>query len=275
METENNSLLVDEVTTEETTNTEVETPAVSNRESMETFISTLPDDIRENKSWEKFNDPSALAGSYLELQKLVGKKGDFVGEDGTPEEFAEMWSKLGKPKSVEDYGIELPEDLRSLEGSFEKSQSVLQLAHDANLTKEQASKLFEGLYAMESEDISAIKAVNDKNLADGEATLREAWGNGFSEMANNVTALEKRLGVFEEFEANGLNANPSILKLLGTLAGELSETSTIETAIASTPVGVEHELEEITAKIKEFMNSGKRIPQHLNDRRSALFEKMN
>ena len=242
--------------------------------SMEDFIGTMDEDIQGNKSWEKFKSPQDMAKSYIELQKLVGVKGDIPNSDATDEDWNSFYGKLGKPETFKDYEITLPDNLKSQDGAFEKTQAVMELAHSANLTTNQANKLFEGLFELESKELTDSQDLYNRTNEASLNELKESWGNGFDEMAGEVTSLEKRLGVFDDFETNGMNSNPAFLKLMGTIANELKETSTIESAIASTPVGVETELSEVTSRIKDFMTRGESIPQHLNDRRMELFNKM-
>lgn len=265
---------VEPIGTVETPVGTVETPVVESSFTMDNLLGTLDDDIKENKSWEKFKSPADLAKSYLELQKMVGHKGDFVGADATPEETQAMWNKLGKPETAEAYGIELPSNLKELEGATEKVNKIAELAHEANLTTDQASKLFAGLFEIEATELDATVLSHEETFHQNQSKLHDAWGSAINEMSQEVVALEQKLGIFDDFESAGLNDNADLLIAFGKLAGELRETSTIDYAISSTPQGVESEISELNAQASEFMSKGQTVPPHIQNKLQELFGKL-
>lgn len=264
-----------EVVTQTTESTESTSTATTPSEfTMDQLLSTLDDETKASPSWEKFKNPADVAKSYLELQKMVGHKGDFVGEDATPEEFQEMWSKLGKPKDVAGYDIKVPEEFKMYDGATERATKAMEIAHEANLTKAQADKLFTGLFEMEANDISNATAFETQKLEESRDALKAEWGNDIEPMSNEVLALQQKLGMYDLLEKSGANDNPSVLIAFGKIASELGETSTIENAIASTPAGVENEIAELNAQVGEFMRKGQQVPQHIQTRLQDAFSKL-
>lgn len=238
--------------------------------SMEEFIKTLDENIRENKSWSKFKSPQELAKSYTELEKMVGKKGEIPKDDATPEEWSNFYKKLGLPDDYEGYGIELPKELADGKDRF---NTALKLAHEAGIPKKQAEKFFKGMMELETNEINQLQALQTENLKAEQAKLQEHWGLGMEDMIDSVTRLEKSLGVYEAFEAKGLNADADLLIMLGNLANKLGEDPTIKTNMANTPAGIDNEISEVNAEIKEFVKKGQKVPLHLANRRKELFEK--
>jgi len=241
---------------------------------MDAFLELMDDDLKGKETWKSFNNPADVAKSYVELQKLVGWKGEIPAKDDLPEAWDEFYTKLGKPESAEAYGIELPDNLKAMEGSDERANKVAEIAHKANLTTDQANELFNGLFEMESAQIGqSIQQAEAKEKANLE-TLQSAWGDGIQDMCDAVSQMEKKLGVFDTMEANGLNNNAEFLVLMGRIAGEMSESSTIETAMSQTPAGLENEHSEIMTQIKDIVRSGGKVPAHLYARRDDLANKM-
>lgn len=250
------------------------TPVATNTPmSMEDFVKTLDEGIRDSKSFSKFTNVQDLAKSYTELEKLVGAKGDIPKAEADQSEWGDFWKKLGKPENVADYNIEVPEALKAMDGSFDKVNKAMELALDADLTTSQATKLFKGLFDLEAEGIEAQTHLQSESLEVSKKKLEDAWGNAFDEMAGEVQALETRLGVFDAFEEAGLNSNPDLLIALGKLAKDLGETSTIETASSHTPQGVDMEISEINSEIKTLLKAGSKIPPHMTAKLQELFKR--
>ena len=92
-------------------------------------------------------------------------------------------------------------------------------------------------------------------------------------MVDAVTRFEKSLGIYDVFQSKGLNADADVLITLGKLANQLGEDKEIATATSHTPAGIDAEISEVNAQIKEYLTKGEKVPAHLNQRRTQLFER--
>ena len=71
---------------------------------------SLPKDMQENVSLKKYTSVEALAGAYINAQKLIG--GDKIPvptSHTTPEEWNGIFRKLGVPEKKEDYKVSFGE----------------------------------------------------------------------------------------------------------------------------------------------------------------------
>ena len=115
-------------------------------------IESLPEDIRGNATFEKFNDVGALAKSYVELE---GYRGKSIGIPGTDPKEIETWKTEHLPKVQHVFADRLPPATAAeYEFKFEgandeaiKSDKVLGLfrenAHKLGLSQAQAAGLVE------------------------------------------------------------------------------------------------------------------------------------
>ena len=71
--------------------------------------SALPEDIRDNPSFAKFNDVTSLASSYVNLQSHLGR--DKIAKPVTDSDWDDVYEFLGRPESAYKYEIELPKGL--------------------------------------------------------------------------------------------------------------------------------------------------------------------
>ena len=260
--TEESLLTPSEVVVEDTT-------PEANEGSWNDFVLTLDEDIQDNKAWEKFNSTQELAKSYTELSTLVGKKGEIPKDDASGEEWADFYSKLGRPESPEDYGISIRE---GLEAGEDRLNDGLKLAHELGISKKQAESLFNGLMDRELTDSQGISEQLQLNRDSETAKLSDTWGNGMNDMIDTVTRLEKSLGVYEAFEAKGLNADADLLIMMGELSKRLGEDPEINAGMAKTPAGLDDSISEVNTDIKEYLKRGEKVPQHLVNKRAELFD---
>jgi hypothetical protein len=248
---------------------EVKETVTTTGSSWEDFVGSMDDDVKSNSMWDKYNDVKGFGKAMTELQGLVGKKGDIPKEDASPEDWADFYGKIGRPDEATGYNI------NPLEGLPDSNRldSALELAHKAGISKQQADVLFNGLMEQELGDFKALEDARETNLKAEGDKLTEAWGNGRDNMVDAVTRLEKSLGVYEAFEEKGLNADADLLIMMGNLAQKLQEDPAIGTATASTPAGLDNSIFEVNEQIKDYLKKGEKVPTHLVNKRSDLFDK--
>ena len=84
--------------TPQTVLTETEQPKEVN------FKDLIPENFREEKALDNFNNMEDFVKSYLHAQKLVGAdKIPVPNKHATEEDWNEVFKKLGAPNSPEDY----------------------------------------------------------------------------------------------------------------------------------------------------------------------------
>lgn len=70
--------------------------------------SSLPEDLRSEKTFETIKDVPSLAKSYLEMRKAYGSSLRMPGDTATKEEREEFYKKIGWESDVEKLGVKGP-----------------------------------------------------------------------------------------------------------------------------------------------------------------------
>lgn len=212
------------------------------------FIDSLPEELRKEAALATFKDHSALAKSYVELQKMVGKK----VTDLSPEELALVNKKLNIPTSLEDYAGEdsIPEDLKAK-------------ALELKITKESLKGFLDHLN--KDEAIRKEMADDAHNLAVTARAKeeRDILNKEFGMELDNTMKLTKK--ALEEFGASdvaevlteaGLGSNPAIVRMLAKVGALFEEGKVFHAKNVSEPSSAEASrlLKEKLAD-KEFKNA--------------------
>lgn len=138
---------------------------------------TLPDDLKALPTLAKFQEPGALAKSYVELEKKIGQRGVQVpGEGATPEQVAEFHRALGVPEKPDDYAIAAPEGIPAEVWSDDTAKAFQAKAHALGLTPQQAKGLAEW-YARDAADaMTRYTAGIEPDGRPMDEVLRSEWG---------------------------------------------------------------------------------------------------
>jgi len=171
-------------------------------EEVPEWAAALPDELKASPSILKFQDPAALAKSYVELEKTLGNSIRPPGPDAPPEARTEFFTKLkekvpelvnskdenallgalGAPAKPEEYSP--PTELGELPSELVKGWQ--EQAAELKLTKKQAAaalkKQFE-LYA------------NQNTLVEKARTeLKTEWGAALEERTRLAAAAAEKMG---------------------------------------------------------------------------------
>lgn len=126
----------------------------------------------QNKGWKGPND---LVASYRNLEKLHGVPADQIvrlpGADAKPEDWGQVFTRLGKPAAPDGYQFQLPQ---GDDGVFAKTAAGWM--HEANLTQAQAAKLFEKVTAWAGEQAQGGQASKATDASAQAASLLKEWG---------------------------------------------------------------------------------------------------
>ena len=118
--------------TPQTVLTETEQPKEVN------FKDLIPEDFREEKALDNFNNMEDFVKSYLHAQKLVGAdKIPVPNKHATEEDWNEVFKRLGAPSDPNDYKY----DFKDQEMDSEAVQEFNKTAHRLGLLPKQAEGL--------------------------------------------------------------------------------------------------------------------------------------
>ena len=202
-----------------------------------------------------------VLGSYHNLEKMIGadKAGrtiTLLGDDASPEERNAYFNKLGRPESVTQYSVKLPEGVTD----DTRLTMMRNKAHELGISDAQ----FTGLAEADAVYLSAAQqGLTDKaavSAVDAEAQLRTEWGAAFDLKVAGIDVAAHKLGLSEGHldglrEAMGPVEAMKFVDSLNTKMGDhnFDEGEKIIPG-HKTPEQAKEELDQLTLN-KEFMDA--------------------
>lgn len=178
----------------------------------------LPEDVRAAPSMQKFKDPAELAKSYLEAEKLIGRKGVIVpGEGATPEEVAAYRAAIGVPEAPDAYGLAAPEGLPEGVWNEESAKVYAAKAHELGLTGAQAKGLAEWFAKSQAEAMGAAEPWEPK--------LKQEWGAQFQDNLALAQRAARQFGADEATLAKlaGAAGDAGVMRMFHKIGAALGE----------------------------------------------------
>lgn len=182
------------------------------------WMADLPEDLKASKSVSKFKDVENLARGYINAEQLLGR--DKIPVPRTDEEFAEVYSRLGRPDAPEGYEVnlkELVQDEWAATTLQDEVKNFLPVAHNLGLNKKQAHELVK-FYAQntiaERERMESAAEYDTRAAAE---VLRKDFGRDYDkniELANRTISSIASKDLLESINATGLGRNPEFIKML-------------------------------------------------------------
>ena len=243
-------------------NTET-TEAVSNQEI--NFKDLIPDNFKEDKSLNNFNNMEDLLKSYKHAQSLVGAdKIPVPNKHATEEDWNEVFKRLGAPEKPEDYKY----DFKDQEMDSQQVSEFNKTAHKLGLLPKQA----EGLIKYYNEFNGNIAETQEEQAAQSqlatETELKKEFGPQFSKRLDQAKKLAvNSLG--SDFlentylkDGSRLGDNLNVIKAFSQLADKLSEDEIIkgDGSEYMTAKDLEKEINELTQEGSAYWS--KTHPNH-------------
>ena len=243
-------------------NTEA-TEAVSNQEI--NFKDLIPDNFKEDKSLNNFNNMEDLLKSYKHAQSLVGAdKIPVPNKHATEEDWNEVFKRLGAPEKPEDYKY----DFKDQEMDSQQVSEFNKTAHKLGLLPKQA----EGLIKYYNELNGNIAETQEEQAAQSqlatETELKKEFGPQFSKRLDQAKKLAvNSLG--SDFlentylkDGSRLGDNLNVIKAFSQLADKLSEDEIIkgDGSEYMTAKDLEKEINELTQEGSAYWS--KTHPNH-------------
>ena len=169
--------------------------------------------------------------SYLSAQRLVGaNKVAIPNKMATDDDWQEVFDKLGRPKTPEDYKYDFKE------GEIDQAElkNFNETAHRLGLLPKQAERLIKFYQEMNSEGEQAKLVAAEAKQVEVEALLKKDFGPEYSKRLDQAKKLAiDTLGsdiLNQTILKNGsrLGDNPDVIKAFSMLADKLSEDEIIK-----------------------------------------------
>lgn len=195
----------------------------------------LPEEHRGAETLKKFDGKDwgevgpKLAVSYINLEKMP--RGVNVPKEGAPkEEWDAFYERLGRPKTAEEYALDVkvPEGMPWNKGAEAK---IVQRLHAAGLTKRQATDVINGYLEEAARGNVFVEQEKAKTRGEAEQTMKQEWG-GLADM--NIALVQRAVGEFggDEFRSylddTGLGNDPRFMRFVHKMASPMLEGNLIK-----------------------------------------------
>ena len=249
--------------TPQTVLTETEQPKELN------FKDLIPENFREEKSLENFNNMEDFVKSYLHAQKLVGAdKIPVPNKHATEEDWNEVFKKLGAPNSPEDYKYNFKDQEMDSEAVSEFNKT----AHRLGLLPKQAEGLIKFYNEMNVNNAASQEEAAAQAQMNVEAELKKEFGPQYNKRLDQAKRLAvNSLG--QDFlentylkDGSRLGDNLNVIKAFSDLADKLSEDPIIQGDGTSymTAKDIEKEITELTQEGSAYWDKN-----HINHQKAV------
>ena len=249
--------------TPQTVLTETEQPKELN------FKDLIPENFREEKSLENFNNMEDFVKSYLHAQKLVGAdKIPVPNKHATEEDWNEVFKRLGAPSNPNDYKY----DFKDQEMDQGQVQEFNKTAHRLGLLPKQAEGLIKFYNEMNVNNAASQEEAVAQAQMNVEAELKKEFGPQYNKRLDQAKRLAvNSLG--QDFlentylkDGSRLGDNLNVIKAFSDLADKLSEDPIIQGDGTSymTAKDIEKEITELTQEGSAYWDKN-----HINHQKAV------
>jgi hypothetical protein len=243
-------------------------------ENQETnFKDLIPENFREEKALDNFNNMEDFVKSYLHAQKLVGSdKIPIPNKHATDEDWNEVFKKLGAPETPDDYQY----NIKDQELDQNQVQEFNKAAHKLGLLPKQAEGLIKFYNEFNNNNAASEEEAAAQAQLQTETELKKEYGPQFSKRLDQAKKLAvNSLG--SDFlentylkDGSRLGDNIKVIKAFSDLADKLSEDEIIkgDGSDYMTAKDIEKEINELTQEgsaywIKTHPNHNKAVQEVL------------
>ena len=249
--------------TPQTVLTETEQPKEVN------FRDLIPENFREEKALDNFNNMEDFVKSYLHAQKLVGAdKIPVPNKHATEEDWNEVFKRLGAPSYPNDYKY----DFKDQEMDQGQVQEFNKTAHKLGLLPKQAEGLIKFYNEMNVNNAASQEEAAAQSQMNVEAELKKEFGPQYNKRLDQAKRLAvNSLG--QDFlentylkDGSRLGDNLNVIKAFSDLADKLSEDPIIQGDGTSymTAKDIEKEITELTQEGSAYWDKN-----HINHQKAV------
>lgn len=195
----------------------------------ETFVSTLPEDLRDEPSLANIGSLEDLAKGYVHAQRLVGKeKIPLPTSDDDEDAWNEIYTRLGRPEDAAKYELgELPTaDEAGWSIPDDYLENFRTAAHKAGLTSRQATAMMEVNKDFLSNEMAESDAAWNRAVDEAETTLRKEFGKTYDHKLALANRALTQLGSEEligRLQNLGLANDPDMVRMMVKIGESIGE----------------------------------------------------
>lgn len=256
-------------------------PTVNPRDA---FLTALPEEYRADPIFGNFSSFDDLAKSYKSAATLVGMDKNYVlpiPKEDTPEAWASVWDKLGRPESADKYDVYAPEGMQIDEGF---TNAMKEVAHKNGISAK-AFKAMSEIYGSKLQELTTVQQQQSEQQKEQWTNeLRSTFGQAYDDkVAVALEAVEKFGGEeAKKFFAENpqFGNNPLFVKMFANIGSQMQGDSLPSQSVGNssgrlTPVEAQMEIKMMEAdqEVKKALFDNKH-PMHKTylERRQKLFE---
>jgi hypothetical protein len=202
----------------------------SGQQSQGQWYDAFPEDVRglvQTKGWQS---PVDAIQSYTNLEKFLGADKAGRGlvlpkDDAGPDEWSQVYDRLGRPKSPDEYKLPVPEN-----GNQEFAKQAAGKFHELGLTAKQAQALTEWFNGQSEGAMAAQQNQMAVSAEQQMAELQAEWGKEFDANIESGRRAARQFGVQEEMLTKIENAvgTKEMLKLFAQIGKGMGEDAFVE-----------------------------------------------
>lgn len=214
----------------------------------------LDADVASHPSMANFKTPGDLAKSWVSAQRLIGADKIAVpGEKSTPEEWGQVYDRLGRPKDGTAYALP---DVKMPDGFPAPDEKIMtgyrNKAHELGLNNAQASELYKWFREGQGQEYTGAMGQREAGMKDSETALRQEWGTAYDANLGVAKGVLKQFGddgVIAALEESGMGNNPAVIKFLANVGKNFGEDGLTgkRTSFTMTPEEAKNEINSILA----------------------------
>ena len=218
--------LLDEIPTGNPAPAETAEPAPSSEPpvvDLPEFLKGLDADLAKEPMLKNHKDLNSLIKSYVHAQKAIGKdKVVLPTKNSSKEEWDKVFKALGKPESLEKYGI----DAKTSKLGEEMTNALLKQAFDNNLLPSQIKPLVKLLEESLEGEKGKVKAEFEAKLGKELEGLKKEWADGFDK---NMTYAKSALKEFADdnfkqyLKDSGMDKDVNLIKLFSKIGKAMGD----------------------------------------------------
>ncbi len=186
----------------------------------------LPQELRDEAFMKLVPDVPTLAKNYANVQKLIGAdKLPIPGKHATENDWKEAFHKLGNPRDLAEYNIEVDKETEPLVDK-EFVEGFKKQAHSLGVLPRQAQAMVKWFGELNKNSWQAVERDSEaKSVADMQALDRE-WGTAkeaktvAAKAAIHEFADQETAGLLRDL---GLGKNAKFIKFMSKIGETLSE----------------------------------------------------
>lgn len=219
-------------------------------------------DLGKDPSLQMFKDPSALAKSWVSAQKMIGADKIVIpGKEATDEDWENLYNKLGRPKTADEYKFSMPEGVKEDENM---SKAFKALAHKAGLSPKQAQAIVEWDAKNKLEQAKNYEANQNNTLKQSlDAYKQELGGEEKFKATVDKARVAVRALADDGFKAylrdSGMGSSPQAISFFAKLADMMGEDKIRDgTGVPFTnedPANIQAQITDLEAKMFKDINN--------------------